>query len=106
MNSFLVVAAAGLASYLLRLSMIAWADRIRLPTRLDDSSALVAPGAFAALAVSGLAGSVLVGGVSHAIAPLVAATVGALAVARTRTPYAAMLAGMPTLWILTALISA
>jgi branched-subunit amino acid transport protein len=106
MKSYLVVAAAGVASYVLRLSMIVWIDRIRLPARLDDSAALIAPAAFTALAVTGLAGSVMGGGASHAIAPLAAAIVGALAAARTRRADAALLAGMPTLWILTALIPA
>jgi len=81
--------------------MIGAADRIRLPPRLDDSAALVAPAAFAALAVTSIAGSVLGSSMPQALAPLAAAVVAVLAVMRTGSSYAAVLAGMPTLWILT-----
>ena len=64
MTIYLVVAVAGMATYLMRLSMIVSADRIRLPGRLDNSAAMIAPAAFAALAVSGLASNALGGGVS------------------------------------------
>jgi len=106
MNAWTVVLAAGFGSYLLRMSMIGAADRIRLPSRLDDSAVLVAPTAFAALAVTSIAGSMLGAGVPQAFAPLAAATVAVLAVLRTGSTYAAVLAGMPTLWILTLLTSA
>lgn len=106
MNAWMVVIAAGLGSYLLRMSMIAAADRIRLPARLDDAAALVAPSAFAALAVTAIAGAVLDAGVPGALAPIAAVAVAALAVARTGSTHAAVLAGMPTFWILTALTSA
>ena len=106
MNAWTVIVAAGFGSYLLRLSMIGAADRIRLPARLDDSAALVAPSAFAALAVTGVAGAVLGAGLPAGIAPLAAAAVAVLAVMRTGSAYAAVLTGMPTLWILTALTSA
>jgi branched-subunit amino acid transport protein len=103
MNAWIVILAAGFGSYLFRLSMIGAADRIRLPARLDDSAGLVAPSAFAALAVTSIAGSVLGAGVPQAFAPLAAAAVAVLAVMRTGSSYTAALAGMPTLWILTAL---
>jgi branched chain amino acid efflux pump len=106
MNAWTVVLAAGFGSYLFRLSMIGAPGWIRLPARLDDSAAMVAPSAFAALAVTNIAGSVLGAGVPQAIAPIAAAAVAVLAVVRTGSTYAAVLAGMPTLWILTALTSA
>ena len=59
MNAWLVVIAAGLGSFVMRMSMIGMADKIRLPSRVDDSVALVAPSAFATLAVTGIAGTVL-----------------------------------------------
>jgi branched-subunit amino acid transport protein len=106
MTVWIVVLVAGAGSYLLRLSMIMAADRVRLPTRLDQVSALVAPAAFAALAATGVAEATRAAGVGLAPAPLIATAVAVLAVARTGSPRAALLAGMPTLWLMTALFSA
>ena len=106
MNAWTVVLAAGFGSYLFRMSMIGLADRIRLPARLDDSAAFVAPAAFAALAVTSIAGAVIGAGLPHAAAPLAAAVVGVLAVLRTGSSHAAVLAGMPTLWLVTVLTPA
>jgi branched-subunit amino acid transport protein len=105
MNAWTVVLAAGLGSCLLRMSMIGAADRIRLPARLDDSAELVAPSAFAALAITSIVGSAVSAGIPQAFAPVLAAVVAALAVMKTGSTYAAVLAGMPTLWIMTALTS-
>jgi branched-subunit amino acid transport protein len=101
-NPWLVVLAAGLGSYLLRLSMI-WNDRIHLPSRLDDAGALVGPSAFAALAVTGVATAVTAAG--SALAPIAAVAVAVFAVHRTGRGYAASLAGMPTYWIVQAVVS-
>ena len=106
MNVWAVVCGAGFVSYLLRISMVGLADRIRLPARLEDSPALVAPSAFAALAVTGLAGSVLGTGLPHAVGPLAAVVVAVLAVLRTGKTYAAPLIGMPVLWIIDLLTAA
>ena len=106
MTAWLVIVAAGLGSYLLRLSMITAADRVRLPTRLEQASVLVAPTAFAALAATGIADATLAAGAGLAPAPLTATAVAVLAVARTGSPRSALLAGMPTLWLMTALLSA
>ena len=106
MNAWTVVLAVGFGSYLLRMSMIGAADRIRLPASLEDSGSLVAPAAFAALAVTGIGATILDGTGSQALAPLAAVTVAALAVLRTGSRYAAMLAGMPTLWVVTLLTAA
>jgi branched-subunit amino acid transport protein len=106
MNAWTVVLAVGLGSYLLRMSMVGAANRIRLPASLEDSASSVAPAAFAALAVTSIGGTVLDGTVPQALAPIAAVTVAALAVTRTGSSYAAVLAGMPTLWVLTLLTSA
>ena len=103
MNAWAVVLAVGLGSYLLRMSMVGAADRIRLPAPLEDSATLVAPAAFAALAVTSIGGTILDGTVAQAWGPLAAVTVAVLAVMRTGSSYAAVLAGMPTLWIVTLL---
>ena len=55
MNAWTVILAAGLCSYLFRLSMIVLFDRITMPARLQRASELVAPAAFAAMAASGIA---------------------------------------------------
>ena len=103
MNAWTVIFAAGLGSYLLRLSMVTIADRVRMPRRLDEASGLIAPAAFAALAATSVTEAAL-GDASAAAAPLAAVAVAVLAVARTGKPYAAMLAGMPTLWLATAVL--
>jgi branched-subunit amino acid transport protein len=113
MNSYLVILVAGLGCYVLRMSMIG-TDRVRLPARFDSSVALVAPAAFTALAVTTLAGILLDAGLAAGVnVHTVVATVPALlAIAAgmgvvfwTGKPFFAVLAGMPTFWLATALLS-
>jgi branched-subunit amino acid transport protein len=105
MNAWIIVLAAGLGSYVLRMSMIS-SNRLRLPARLDSAVGLVAPAAFAALAASSLAGLVVAAGFGIGALPVVAAVgVAGYVVARTGKPYLAVLTGMPTFWLLTALLS-
>lgn len=106
MSNWIVILAAGIGSYLLRLSMIIAADRIRMPAQLDQASVLVAPAAFAALAATSIASAALSFGAIESLAPLAAVAVAVLAVARTGSRHAAVLVGMPTLWLMTALLSA
>lgn len=106
MNVWIVVLMAGFGCFLLRMSMVGAGDRIRLPARLDDSAALVAPSAFAALAVISVAGSVAAATGPLAWVPIVAVGLAFVAVIWTGSRYAAVLVGMPALWILTALTSA
>jgi branched-subunit amino acid transport protein len=103
MSAWMVVVVAGLASYLLRMSMISAPDQIRLPARVEESAVLVAPAAFAALAVTSLAGSVIDAAGPQMAAPVVAAAVAAVAVSLTGRSYVALLAGLPAYWIFTAL---
>jgi len=114
MNAYLIVLAAGLGCYILRMSMIG-SNRLRLSPRLDSSVSLVAPAAFTALAVTTLAGIVLDAGLSaglsgHAVMAalpaLLAVAVGAAVVAWTGRPFFAVLSGMPAFWLATALIPA
>jgi branched-subunit amino acid transport protein len=104
MNAWLVVLAVGLGSYLFRLSVVLVADRFEMPASLQQATGLIAPGAFAAIAAAGIATACLGVGRVEAIPPLVAAAVAVMAVALTGRPYAAVLAGMPTLWLATALV--
>ena len=105
MNTWIVIVAVGLGSYLFRLSMIILTGRITMPPYLERASGLVVPAAFAALAAAGVAATCSGLGVTRAAAPLAAAAVAVIAVLRTGSPQAAILAGMPALWIATALLS-
>ena len=104
MNAWIVIAAAGLGSYLFRLSMIMLADRVTTPARLERAAGFVAPAAFAALAAAGIATACTGLGATQAAAPLAAAAVAIIAVLRTGSSYAAIVAGLPTLWITAALL--
>jgi branched-subunit amino acid transport protein len=101
MTVWIVILAVGLGSYLFRLSMILLVDRITLPSLLDRASGFVAPAAFAALAAGSVATACTSVGASQAAAPLVAVAAAVIAVLRTGSSYAAILVGMPTLWIMT-----
>ena len=105
MSSWIVIVAAGLGSYLFRLSMIILTSRITMPPYLERASGLVAPAAFAALAAAGVAAACRGLGVTQAAAPLAAVAAAVIAVVRTRSPQAAILVGMPALWITTSLLS-
>ena len=104
MNAWMVIVAAGLGSYLFRLSMIVLFERITMPAYLQRASQLVAPAAFAALAASGVAAACGGLGLTGAAAPLIAVAAAVIAVLRTGSAQAAILAGMPALWVATALL--
>ena len=104
MNAWLVVLAAGLGSYVFRLSIVSVADRIAMPASLDHATGLIAPASFAALAATGVASSFVGIMPAEALPPLAATVVAVVAVARTESSHAAVLAGMPTLWLVTALV--
>jgi branched chain amino acid efflux pump len=105
MNTWIVIVTAGLGSYLFRLSMIILAGRITMPPPAERASGLVVPAAFAALAAAGVATACTGLGITQAAAPLAAVAVAVIAVLRTGSPQAAILAGMPALWIATALLA-
>jgi branched-subunit amino acid transport protein len=104
MNTWLVIVAVGLGSYLFRLSMIILTGRITMPPYLERASGLVVPAAFAALAAAGVAAACSGLGVTGAAAPLTAVAAAVIAVLRTGSPQAAIRVGMPTLWVATALL--
>jgi branched-subunit amino acid transport protein len=104
MNIWLVIVAVGLGSYLFRLSMIILTGRITMPPYLERASGLVVPAAFAALAAAGVAAACSGLGITGAAAPLTAVAAAVIAVLRTGSPQAAILVGMPTLWVATALL--
>ena len=104
MNTLIVIVAVGLGSYLFRLSMIILTDRITMPPYLERASGLVVPAAFAALAAAGIAAACSGLGMTGATAPLAAVAAAVIAVLRTGSSQAAILVGMPVLWIATALL--
>ena len=104
MNAWIVIVAAGLGSYLFRLSMIILTGRITMPPHLERAAALVGPAAFAALAATGVATACTGLDVTRAAVPLAAAAAAIIAVLRTGSSYAAIVAGMPTLWVTAALL--
>jgi branched-subunit amino acid transport protein len=101
-NVWLVIAAAGMGSYLFRISLIALAARATLPPSLGRATRFAVPAAFAALAASALAGQVTADTAS--LAPAGAVAVAVLAVRRPGSAHTALIAGLPTLWILSALV--
>ena len=105
MSTWIVIVATGLGSYLFRLSMIILTGRITLPPSLERASGLVVPAAFAALAAAGVAAACGGLGITQAAAPLAAVAAAVIAVLRTGSPQAAILVGMPALWVATALLS-
>jgi branched-subunit amino acid transport protein len=104
MNTWIVIVVVGLGSYLFRLSMIILTRRITMPPYLERASGLVVPAAFAALAAASVAGACSGLGVTRAAAPLAAVVAAVIAVLRTGSSQAAILVGMPVLWIATALL--
>jgi branched-subunit amino acid transport protein len=104
MNAWIVIVAVGLGSYLFRLSMIILTGRITMPPYLERASGLVVPAAFAALASAGIAAACSGLGVTRAAAPLAAVVAAVIAVLRTGSSQAALLAGMPAFWITTVLL--
>jgi branched-subunit amino acid transport protein len=104
MSTWIVIVAAGLGSYLFRLSMIILTGRITMPAYLERASGLVAPAAFAALAAAGVAAACRGLGITKTAAPLAAVAAAVIAVLRTGSSRAAILAGMPALWAATAVL--
>jgi len=104
-NTWIVIVAVGMGSYLFRLSMTILTGRITMPPYLERASGLVVPAAFAALAAAGVAAACSGLGVTRAVAPLAAVVAAVIAVLRTGSAQAAILVGMPVLWIATALLS-
>jgi branched-subunit amino acid transport protein len=104
MSTWIVIVAAGLGSHLFRLSMIILTGRITMPAYLERASGLVALTAFAALAAAGVAVACSGLGITETAAPLAAVAAAVIAVLRTGSSRAAILAGTPPLWVATALL--
>ena len=73
-----------------------------VPPLIERAARYAIPVSFAALATDAFAPNVAL--TRRAIAPAVTVLVAIIAVRRTRSPHAALIAGLPTLWIVSALI--
>ncbi len=104
MTAWAVVIAAGIGTYLLRVSVVAAIDRVRAPAAMERLAGFVIPAAFAGLAASALAGPVGTGG-SEGLAVGSAAGVTLVVAARGRAAPVAFAAGLLTLWTVSALIT-
>ena len=102
MTAWLVVLVAGFGSFLFRVSMLVAAGRFATPAWLERASGFAVPTVFAALAAAALVEPA--GSGRDAIAPLAAVAAGALAAHRTGSPRAAVMVGMPVLWVLAAVV--
>lgn len=103
MSAWTAVLLAGLGSYLLRISMLVMAARHGLPAIVERAARVAVPVAFAALATTSLVAGV--GADVESLAPVAAVAVAAVAVHRTGSVHAALLAGMPTMWLLSAVLA-
>lgn len=98
MSVWLAIAAIGLGTYLIRVSMFLVVAERELPGWVDRSLDLVGPAAMAALVASMV--FVQDGAVAAPVAPTLAVLVGFLVVRRTGNVLHAFAAGLPTFWLL------
>ena len=102
MNAWIVIALAGAGSFLLRISMLALAARAGVPAVIERAAGFAVPVAFAGLAAGALATHAMRAG-TGALPALAGVAVGIAATRRTGSARSAILVGMPTIWVLSAL---
>ena len=102
MNAWSVIVLAGVGSYLFRISMLVLAARAGMPDIVPRAAAFAVPVAFAGLAAAALVNHTTAAGTGAAPA-LVGVAAGIAAVRRTGAAHAAILVGMPTMWVMSAL---
>jgi branched chain amino acid efflux pump len=101
MTPVVVIAAVGIGSYLLRISMLVLAARGGLPPLIERAARTAVPVSFAALAKVAVAQPARGAGLQPA--PVLSVVAAAIVVRVTGRRYAALLAGLPVLWLLSAL---
>jgi len=102
MNPWVVIALAGAGSFALRISMLVLAARRGVPAVVERAAAFAVPVSFAGLAAGALANQVAQVGIG-ALPALLGVAAGIAAVRRTGAARSAILVGMPTIWVLSAL---
>ena len=101
MTAWIVIIAAGIATFAMRFSFIALFGRFSVPAHVERALKYVAPSVLAALTLPALLAP---GGTFDPWNVFVpAAVLGGLAAWRTKSIGAAIVVGMPALWILQAL---
>jgi branched-subunit amino acid transport protein len=106
MTPWLVVLAVGAGTYLFRVSLVGLVGRRGASAGVERAARFVVPSAFAALAAGSVtAAACAAAGPTRAVAPLAAVAVAVVAVRRTGSPRVAIAVGMPTLWLLNALLA-
>jgi branched-subunit amino acid transport protein len=105
MSAWVAVAAAGLGSFVFRISMVLLVGKVGSLAAFERLSRFVVPAAFAALATGAVVKACAGVGFAAAVPPIGAVAAAAIAARRTGSAPAAILAGMPTLWLATALLA-
>jgi branched-subunit amino acid transport protein len=100
MRLWLILAGAGLVTYLTRASFLLAGDRLPLPAVVQRGLRYVAPAAFAAIAAPGLLGGDRFANFEADVPRLIAAVVAGVVIARTRSVPISLLVGLVTLWVL------
>jgi branched chain amino acid efflux pump len=98
---WLVVIAVGAGSYLFRISMLVLGARTGSPAVVERAATYAVPVSFATISAAALAD--YIGTADAPAAPVVSVIVAIFAVRRTGSAHAALVAGMPTFWLLSAL---
>lgn len=98
MTMWIVVVAAGLATFGIRVSFVALFGRFAVPPRVEQALRYVAPAVLAALAVPGFV--VPNGSIEPFNLFVPAAVLGGFAAWKTRSVVAAIAVGLPVLWLL------
>jgi branched-subunit amino acid transport protein len=102
-TAFLVVTAVGAGSYLFRIIMLVLAARTGLPPIVERAATYAVAVSFAALGAAALADHLATA--DAPVAPVLSVIVAIVAVRRTGSAHAALIAGMPTFWVLSALFA-
>lgn len=99
MNWFAVIV-AGLATYLSRVSFIAFGDRVELPPIVETALRYVGPAAFAAISLPIVLGGDGVAAFTDDIPRIIAASLACAVVWKSRNIPLSLLTGMGALWLL------
>ena len=100
MNTGLVIAGVALVTFLLRASFIVFADPHRFPHAFRQALTFVPPAVLAAIVAPGLLMPDGVFDPTLANPRWIAGLLALAVAARTRHPLAAVVVGLPTLWLL------
>ena len=100
MNTWIVIAAVALATFLLRASFIVFADPRRFPHAFRQALTFVPPAVLAAIVAPGLLMPLGVFDATLANPRWIAGLVALAVAARVRNPLAPVVAGLPALWLL------